>query len=387
MKPIQYASFAAAIQQAAYYLKSRSSLVHSAKWQGSDIANRPEMATHEVSHVSFCVDMKPVGVSRAPTKEEWLELLGNDIQPNLPWADDHFEERVCGYPINPGKEWKAWPYGKSAATFLGMTRTRSPQDWAYLAAMVDADGSFSLRTCNGDKAYPRIKITQVDESFLRSLYELWQVGTLRPYSAENNKLSDRQSWIWRVSSKGEVRWLLEGMMPFLRLKKARALELLEYVNNSEMPTEEIFNHNYMERYYPKSAGHSSSTHRGIRYEYGDLNDVVALLAGDPYTRQAYLPIWFPEDTGGGSKRAPCTIGYHFLMRDGKLDINYHIRSCDFVRHFRDDLYLTARLLLWVIERAAAIDERWTSVVPGKFVMQIGSLHIFRNDYRMLFGDE
>jgi len=112
--------------------------------------------------------------------------------------------------------------------------------------------------------------------------------------------------------------------------------------------------------------------------------VVKLLVSDPYTRQAYLPVWFPEDTGGGSKRAPCTIGYHFLMRDGRLDVNYHIRSCDYVRHFRDDLYLTARLLLWVIDRCRTMDERWMDVLPGKFLMQIGSLHVFRNDYQMLF---
>lgn len=287
MKPIQYASFAAVIQQASYYLQRRSQIVHSARWQGSDIANRPEMATHEVAHVSFCVDI---------SGDTDLQVLRDDIQPNLPWADDHFEERVSGYPMNPGKQWELWPYAKSAASFL----------------------------------------------------------------------DDRGK----------------------------------------------FNHNYMERYWPKLAGlpkeptfdvtdfevkfeneqHARPDmimprHVGIMYNYGDLNDVVQLLAGDPYTRQAYLPVWFPEDTGGGSKRAPCTIGYHFLMRDGQLDINYHIRSCDFVRHFRDDLYLTARLLLWVIERAAALDERWSAVVPGKFIMQIGSLHLFRNDFRMLFGND
>lgn len=242
------------------------------------IADRPEMATHELTHTAFCV----------PLPSENPEHYALDIMPNMPWAEDHFQERVCGYPINPGKEWENWPFSKSAETFL--------------------------------------------------------------------------------DNRGK------------------------------------FNHNYMERYWPKIAGLINSPtrtaaeyasavrqhgdyeiNRGILYDYGDLSDVVNLLAADPYTRQAYLPIWFPEDTGGGSKRAPCTIGYHFIMRDERLDINYHIRSCDFVRHFRDDCYLTVRLLLWMLEQTRKLDARWDDVKPGLFIMQIGSLHIFRNDYLMMYG--
>lgn len=280
MRPYEFESFTDAIDQAKHLFQYRSNLVHSARWQGADIASRPEMATHELTHLSFGI----------PLETEDLQVYRDDIKPNLPWADNHFDERVCGYPINPGIEWENWPYGKSAATFL-----------------------------------------------------------------ENGK----------------------------------------------------FNHNYMERYWPKNAKDHNPPSRtpedfvkynrkvyqndtglfnvGIKYHYGDLNDVVELLASDPYTRQAYLPVWFPEDTGGGSKRAPCTIGYHFLMRDGYLSVNYEIRSCDFVRHFRDDCYLTVRLLLWVLDRCREKDERWKDVRPGKFFMQIGSFHIFRNDYYMLFG--
>lgn len=288
MRPYVYTSFSEAITQASHWLQHRSKVVHSERWQGSEIANKPEMAMHEVTHCSFAVDL--YGLLKGH-KSPPFETLARDIQPNLPWADDHFLERISGAPMNPGTEWANWPYGKSAAQFL-----------------------------------------------------------------ENGK----------------------------------------------------FNHNYMERYWPKHAGmvdeptgtgeefteklteHDDifgpvSPRRGIRYEYGDLNDVLDLLQKDPFTRQAYLPIWFPEDTGGGAKRAPCTIGYHFTMRENKLDISYHIRSCDFVRHFRDDLYLTARLQLWVIDQLAQRDDRWKTVGPGKFIMQIGSLHCFRNDYLMLYG--
>jgi thymidylate synthase len=30
--------------------------------------------------------------------------------PNLPWAENHFQERINGKPLNPGVQWENWPY-------------------------------------------------------------------------------------------------------------------------------------------------------------------------------------------------------------------------------------------------------------------------------------
>ena len=183
-----------------------------------------------------------------------LDRLRGAIKPNLPWADDHFKERVSGWPLNPGETWKNWP-------------------WALAADKHRTEG-------------------------------------------------------------------------------------------------ECFSHTYMERFWAaKTDGH------GIRYPYGDLGSLVELLRREPNTRQAYLPVFFPEDTGaihGG--RIPCTLGYHFIQRGGYLHMSYYIRSCDLYRHFRDDVYLAAKLLLWVRDQ---VNPNWT---PGWLRMDIGSLHCFVNDY-------
>jgi thymidylate synthase len=119
---------------------------------------------------------------------------------------------------------------------------------------------------------------------------------------------------------------------------------------------------------------------GIRYNYGDLNDVVALLKRSPMTRQAYLPVWFPEDTGANyEQRVPCTLGYHFLLRNGVLGITYFIRSCDFVRHFSDDVYMAGRLCQWVADQVADGN-------VGYLSMHIGSFHIFDGDVAKLKRD-
>lgn len=258
-------------------------------WQGVDVSKKPDMATHELAHVAISVDL------RGYNDLDWHRSI---IKPNLPWADDHFEERVCGYPINPGTEWANWPWGSSADKFR------------------DASG--------------------------------------------------------------------------------------------------MFNHSYMERYWPKFAGHFSGptkvadefkallhkwgmtkewpANHGIRHDYGDLNDVVGKLCSDPGTRQAILPIYFPEDTALKNARQPCSIYYHFIRNGEALDVVYAMRSCDFRRHWADDVYLTVRLLLWVLDKLKADDNtrapghrQWQNVKPGEFVMHIANLHIFAADFVMMYG--
>jgi hypothetical protein len=170
---------------------------------------------------------------------------------------------------------------------------------------------------------------------------------------------------------------------------------------------EQYNHSYAERYWPKFAGRTSGgiltdtppvippqfewetgptktypPHRGIRYEYADLNDLIQHLNVDPSTRQAYLPVWFPED-GSHNDRKPCTLGYWFIQRDGAFDVTYYIRSCDFARHFRDDCYLTVRLAIWILDRLRELDPGWKDVRLGTYTMHIGSLHLFINDFHRM----
>ena len=242
-------------------LMTTGSRVRPNYWQSMDVSQRAEAEMLEILNTSFSV----------PLVSEGLACYQRDIQPNLPWADRHFElERASGKPINPGETWKEWPWGLSADKFR---------------------------------------------------------------------------------------------------------------------KNELFEHTYAERYWPKETEGAAGPHlnRGIRYPYGDLEDVVSRLIADPMTRQAVLSVWHPEDQYNGGQRVPCSLFYQFIQRNGYLHIVYTIRSCDALRHLRDDIYLTVRLLLWVLEqlREQQTDFHWSKVKPGTFTMHITSLHCFIGDKQKL----
>jgi Thymidylate synthase len=139
--------------------------------------------------------------------------------------------------------------------------------------------------------------------------------------------------------------------------------------NEEYMSGDKFSHSYPERFWSKSL------HKGIRFPIGDLRDLIQLLKNEPDTRQAYLPIYFPEDIKAATlgERIPCTLGFHFIVREGKLNLFYPMRSCDVIRHMHNDLYMANRLALYVKEQVGL------DVELGNLHFVATSLHCFTVD--------
>ena len=112
--------------------------------------------------------------------------------------------------------------------------------------------------------------------------------------------------------------------------------------------------------------------------YNKLSYIISEIQNHPESRQLYLNIWEGEDLTklGGVCRVPCSLGYLFQVRNGKLHITYMMRSCDYATHFQNDVYLAVRLLEYVSE--------WTGLQPGNFTHFIGSFHIYRKDAEGVF---
>ena len=198
-----------------------------------------------------------------------VKKLQKETGCDLPWAEDHFQERISGIPSNPGKTYKYWPYHNNL---------------------------------------------------------------------DNSKYKD-----------------------------------------------EKFSHTYQERFWASEANNENpidggkGPNWGIRFKLGDLDDLISLLYTNPKTRQAYLPIWFPEDTwaANNNERVPCTLGYYFWVKDNELHCNYTMRRWDVFRHFRNDVYLTARLMQYISLRLSQYNGY--DIHAGKLTMIIYNLHLFEKD--------
>lgn len=142
---------------------------------------------------------------------------------------------------------------------------------------------------------------------------------------------------------------------------------------------------------PLLEGYESDTRPGkFSYTYserlsrhGQVWRAIEALVGLPHTRQAIVSIWDPSDsTKLGQHRVPCSLFYQFLLRDGKLDIIYAMRSNDFKTHWAHDLALAMRLQTFVLNHLN--DKAGMRYSLGSLVHQVGSLHVYRDDVATVF---
>ena len=231
-------------------LRDNGEIATSKKWQAIDTPDD----LHEIINRYIQMDMPE-------SKEE----LGVQCDADLPWSEDHFQERInpnCNH--NPGYEYQNWPY--------------------YKVATEDNDKKF----------------------------------------------------------------------------------------RSEADT--YFSHTYMERFWPDKTLKGTGA---MGYQFGNFDDLVERLKDDPGSRQAFYAIWHPQDSNNDGVRLPCTIGYHFLIRNNKLHLAYLIRSCDIMRHFKNDIYMTIRLAQYVRDQVNP------DLDLGELSMWIGSLHCWNVEKALL----
>jgi thymidylate synthase-like protein len=109
-----------------------------------------------------------------------------------------------------------------------------------------------------------------------------------------------------------------------------------------------------------------------------LAAVIDALKKDPNTRRAYLSVFdrYLDPPNKMNQRIPCTLGYHFLYRQGQLNVTYLLRSSDFFEHFNYDIYLADRLKCHIAEACG--------MKPGTFSHWVGSLHCFSKNVAEVF---
>lgn len=126
-------------------------------------------------------------------------------------------------------------------------------------------------------------------------------------------------------------------------------------------------------------GKFAYTYNELLWHNYQLPKIIDRIKKDPDSRQLWISLWDPckdVDNLGGISRVPCSLGYGFQVREGKLNMHYVMRSCDFSTHFPNDVYLAIKLLEYVAEL--------TGYPVGNFTHTIFSLHIYKKDLKGVF---
>jgi len=116
------------------------------------------------------------------------------------------------------------------------------------------------------------------------------------------------------------------------------------------------------------------SYRFLGSVYTQLTQVIEILKADTDSRQAVLHMHFPKDVWRATYRTPvrvpCSMYYQFMIRRGKLDVIYNMRSSDYDTHFINDIWLADELRNYIAEEIG--------IEPGLFHMNVGSLHRYKN---------
>ncbi len=116
----------------------------------------------------------------------------------------------------------------------------------------------------------------------------------------------------------------------------------------------------------------------LRYTYNErmhpyLENILELLYKYPDTRQAYLSIWDNKEDCLEfvleRERVPCSIGYHFLVRNEAMNLTYLMRSLN-VDTAGYDLFTSSRLLNFVASNVG--------FPIGSLSLFVSSLHRFED---------
>lgn len=164
---------------------------------------------------------------------------------------------------------------------------------------------------------------------------------------------------WAVAEWDERRQGIEGNP----VNPGEAYKLREGVWNEFLNKDGKFDYSYSDRFASNN----------------QVLQVIKALKNDPMSRQAYISIWNVEDTsylGTAISRVPCSLGYLFQYRQGKLNLEYNMRSCDFNTHFKNDVFEALMLLAYV--------SNLTGLPAGDFIHHIASFHVYKKDIADVF---
>lgn len=117
----------------------------------------------------------------------------------------------------------------------GRKDSEDPLFWAYVAGLLDTDGSFSIAKDTGDKKMinpkyrPSILLSMTDIKGINFIVENCANGSV--FALKGRTMSNSMVYRFGIYTRDQAIPFLEKCIPHLRLKKRQAIKMLEFCNN------------------------------------------------------------------------------------------------------------------------------------------------------------
>jgi thymidylate synthase len=115
------------------------------------------------------------------------------------------------------------------------------------------------------------------------------------------------------------------------------------------------------------------TRRGIINIHSYISPLADFRIEDTGQEFNYVDLSADANNRGGGGRIPCSMYYQMMIRNGKVDLIYTMRSCDLLTHFPIDLSLALMLQNWFAHML--------HLPMGTFTYFAGSLHSYFKDMK------
>jgi thymidylate synthase len=151
-----------------------------------------------------------------------------------------------------------------------------------------------------------------------------------------------------------------------------AAETVWHLIGSDAPW--IFDYNNrLHRYADEGLLHGAYGPRMRRWggHVDQLAEVIRILRHDPDSRRAVIQLYDPARDAAGHSDVPCTLGFRFQLRQGRLHMSTTMRSQDVWVGFPYDLFFAT-----VLHELMA---GWVGAELGTYHHYVDSLHLYESD--------
>lgn len=136
-----------------------------------------------------------------------------------------------------------------------MQDNQNQTHWAYIAGIMDADGCFMIfkhkrktknKTTERAIAFPKnvsqwsitylpgVKIAMIEPEAINFVQNEMGFGHMHIDGARKNRPNSKPIYHWYMRDKNNVRKFIEGMLPYLKVKKNRAEHLLKFCKHLQV---------------------------------------------------------------------------------------------------------------------------------------------------------